>query len=152
MGLTLAREMMAKGFEDILVIEKESELGAHASGRNSGVLHAGIYYSPDTLKAKICIEGNFLMREYCKEKGLPILEKGKVIVARDESEWPALEELYNRATRNGAKVELIDEQLGRIRQFKTADDPITLANDALQGRRDPSAGHEEAPVWTAAMS
>ena len=109
-GLTLAREMMAKGFEDILVIEKESELGAHASGRNSGVLHAGIYYSPDTLKAKICIEGNFLMREYCKEKGLPILEKGKVIVARDESEWPALEELYNRATRNGAKVELIDEQ------------------------------------------
>ena len=109
-GLTLARELLAKGCEDILVIEKEPELGVHASGRNSGVLHAGIYYAPDTLKAKMCIEGNFLMREYCKQKGLPILENGKVIVTRDTSEWLALEELHKRATQNGAKVELIDEQ------------------------------------------
>jgi len=109
-GLTLARELLASGYEDILVVEKEPQLGAHASGRNSGVLHAGIYYSPDTLKARICIEGNFLMREYCRQKGLPILEKGKVIVARDTSEWPALEELYSRAKKNGAKVEMIDEQ------------------------------------------
>lgn len=109
-GLAIARELVAEGYEDILVVEKEPGLGAHASGRNSGVLHAGIYYAPDTLKAKICIEGNFRMREYCKEKGLPILEKGKVIVTRDPSEWPALEELYKRATENGARVEMIDGQ------------------------------------------
>lgn len=114
-GLTLARELLAQGYQDIVIIEKEPLLGCHASGRNSGVLHAGIYYSPDSLKAQMCLRGNFLMREYCKQKGLPVLEKGKVIVARSESELPGLEELFRRATLNGAKVEMIDEnQLAEI--------------------------------------
>lgn len=114
-GLTLARELLAQGHKDIVIIEKEPMLGRHASGRNSGVLHAGIYYSPDTLKAQMCLRGNFLMREYCKQKGLPVLENGKAIVARNESELPGLEELYRRATLNGAKVEMIDEkQLAEI--------------------------------------
>ena len=108
-GLTLARELVARNCEDIVIIEKESKLGLHASGRNSGVLHAGIYYAPDSLKAQLCLQGNFLMREYCKEKGLPVLEKGKVIVTRNESELSVLEELYRRAKINGAKVEMIDE-------------------------------------------
>ena len=81
----------------------------HASGRNSGVLHAGIYYAPDSMKAKSCLNGNFLMRDYCREKGLPLRETGKVIVARDEEELPVLRELERRATANGAKVEMIDE-------------------------------------------
>ncbi len=109
-GLTLARELLAHGREDVVILEKEPELGVHASGRNSGVLHAGIYYAPDSLKAKSCLRGNFLMRAYCKEKGLPILETGKVIVARSPEEQPALEELHRRATANGAKVEFVDEQ------------------------------------------
>ncbi|MBL7181077.1 MAG: L-2-hydroxyglutarate oxidase [Desulfobacterales bacterium] len=109
-GLTLARELIARGYEEIVIIEKEPELGLHASGRNSGVLHAGIYYAPESLKAKMCLKGNFLMRAYCKEKGLPLLEKGKVIVARNASEIPMLAELYRRATANGARVEIIDEK------------------------------------------
>ena len=114
-GLTLARELLVQGYKDIVIIEKEPVLGCHASGRNSGVLHAGIYYSPDSLKAQMCLRGNFLMREYCKQKGLPVLEKGKVIVARSESELTGLEELCRRATLNGAKVEMIDEkQLAEI--------------------------------------
>jgi (S)-2-hydroxyglutarate dehydrogenase len=114
-GLTIARELVSKGFGDIVIIEKEPELGRHASGRNSGVLHAGIYYSPDSLKAKSCLNGNFLMRAYCKEKGLPLLENGKVIVTRTPEELPVLDELYTRATANGAKVEIIDEkQLAEI--------------------------------------
>jgi (S)-2-hydroxyglutarate dehydrogenase len=107
-GLTLARELVGRKFKDIVVIEKEPELGCHGSGRNSGVLHAGIYYSPETMKARMCLQGNFLMRQYCKEKGLPVLENGKVIVTRNEAEIPALEALYRRATENGAKVEMID--------------------------------------------
>lgn len=114
-GITLARELIKKGFDDIVILEKEADLGKHASGRNSGVLHAGIYYAPDSLKAKSCLNGNMLMREYCKEKGLKILEAGKVIVARSEDELPTLMELYHRATANGAKVEIIDEkQLAEI--------------------------------------
>ncbi|WP_224982397.1 L-2-hydroxyglutarate oxidase [Geomonas agri] len=114
-GLTIARELLRTGHGDIVIIEKEAELGVHASGRNSGVLHAGIYYSPDSLKAKSCLNGNFLMRTYCKEQGLPLLENGKVIVTRTQEELPVLDELYRRATANGAKVDMIDEhQLAAI--------------------------------------
>ena len=109
-GLTIARELVLKGYENIVIIDKEEKLGKHASGRNSGVLHAGIYYAPDSLKARSCLNGNFLMREYCKEKGLPLLETGKVIVTRSEKEIPTLNELFQRATANGARVEIIDEQ------------------------------------------
>ena len=114
-GLTIARELILTGYENITIIDKEEDLGKHASGRNSGVLHAGIYYTPDSLKAKSCLNGNFLMRQYCKEKELPLLETGKVIVTRNENEISALRELYQRATANGAKVEIIDQkQLSEI--------------------------------------
>lgn len=114
-GLTVARDLVAAGYDDILIIDKEPEAGRHASGRNSGVLHAGIYYAPGSLRAQSCLEGNFRMKQYCEERGLPLLKTGKVIVARDESELPTLRELYSRATQNGAKVELIDDkQLAEI--------------------------------------
>ncbi len=110
MGLTIARELVNQGWENIIIIDKEAETGKHASGRNSGVLHAGIYYAPDSLKAKSCLKGNFLMKAYCREKGLPVLETGKVIVARNEEELPVLNTLYQRAKANGARVDLIDEK------------------------------------------
>lgn len=109
-GLTLARELVARGRGDVLVLEKEEDLGRHASGRNSGVLHAGIYYAPDSLKAKSCLGGNRLMKAFCREKGLPLHEGGKVIVARTEAELPTLEELHRRATANGARVRFVDER------------------------------------------
>ena len=110
LGLTLARELASRGSGDILVLEKEQDLGLHASGRNSGVLHAGIYYAPDSLKARSCLAGNRLMRAFCKEQGLPVVEAGKVIVARTEAELPTLDELHRRATANGARVEFVDAQ------------------------------------------
>ncbi len=109
-GLTIARQLVKTGRSDIVIMDKETDLGRHASGRNSGVLHAGIYYDPGTLKARHCLRGNFKMREYCKEKGLPLLESGKVIVARTEDELPTLHTLHDRAVENGAKVELISEK------------------------------------------
>ncbi|HEU4384621.1 MAG TPA: L-2-hydroxyglutarate oxidase [Anaeromyxobacteraceae bacterium] len=109
-GLTLARELVLAGRGEVVVLEKEPELGRHASGRNSGVLHAGVYYAEGTLKARSCLAGNRLMRAYCRQKGLPVLETGKVIVARSEEELPALEELHRRATANGARVEMVDER------------------------------------------
>ncbi|MBI4699193.1 MAG: FAD-dependent oxidoreductase, partial [Nitrospirae bacterium] len=109
-GLTIARELAKKGAQNIFVLEKETELGRHASGRNSGVLHAGIYYSPDSLRARSCLKGNFLMKHYCREKNLPVLETGKVIVAKNDEETETLKELYKRALKNGARVELIDEK------------------------------------------
>ncbi len=117
-GLTLARELLNQGCDNILIIEKESELGMHASGRNSGVLHAGIYYPPDTLKAQLCLKGNLMLQDYCREKNLPMAHVGKVIVARTDDEIPMVETLYHRALQNGAKVDLIDEaQLATIEPY-----------------------------------
>lgn len=108
-GLTIARELIRRGHRNIRLIEKEQELGMHASGRNSGVLHAGIYYGADTLKARTCLEGNRLMKEFCRAEGVPLLENGKVIVAKSESEIGVLTMLAERAAANGARVELIDD-------------------------------------------
>ncbi|HEY7726787.1 MAG TPA: FAD-dependent oxidoreductase [Anaeromyxobacteraceae bacterium] len=109
-GLTVARELALAGRPGVVIVEKEPELGLHASGRNSGVLHAGVYYAPDTLRARSCLDGNRLLRAFCREQGLPLLEGGKVIVAREERELPALEELFRRASANGARVEWLDER------------------------------------------
>jgi len=107
-GLTLTRELLKRGVEGITVIEGEAELGRHASGRNSGVLHAGIYYAPDSLRAKTCLAGSRLMKAYCQEKGLPLYPTGKVIVARHEKDMPGLETLFQRATANGTPIQKID--------------------------------------------
>ncbi len=109
-GLSVARELLKRGISEITIIEKENCLGKHASGRNSGVLHAGIYYTADSLKAKFCLKGNMLMKQYCKEKRLSLIETGKVIVTKREEEIPVLYELYKRAKNNGAQVEIIDRQ------------------------------------------
>src|SRR5437870_1704691 len=110
-GLTLAKAIL-RTYPDskIIFLEKEKMLGCHASGRNSGVLHAGIYYPPETLKAKLCLKGNLLLQEYCRQKNLPLGNVGKVIVAKNKNELPALENLYERAKQNGARVKLVSEK------------------------------------------
>jgi L-2-hydroxyglutarate oxidase LhgO len=110
LGLTIARELLKTGCDDVIIFDKEPSLGRHASGRNSGVLHAGIYYDPGTLKAQMCLEGNRRMQAYCEERGLPLFKSGKVIVARTEDELPTLDELKRRATANGGVVEMIDKK------------------------------------------
>jgi len=115
-GLTLARELLMRGHKDIIIIEKEQQLGKHASGRNSGVLHAGIYYSIGSLRGRTCLAGNFLMKDYCKSKGIPLLERGKVIVTKNEAEIEIVETLHKRARENGARVELVDEK--RLKQIE----------------------------------
>jgi len=92
----------------ILVIDKEAGPGQHASGRNSGVLHAGFYYSPDSLKAKFCREGNAELRKLCIENEIPVLECGKVVVARNAEEDARLDLLHSRGITNGVELELHD--------------------------------------------
>ncbi len=114
-GLTTARELVLRGFENIVIIDKESRTGMHASGRNSGVLHAGIYYSPDSFKARFCVEGNRMLTDYCRDKGLPLENRGKVIVVTDEGRLPNLYELRDRALGAGARCSVVDEkELGEI--------------------------------------
>ncbi len=114
-GLAIANELIQRGCRKIIVLEKEKSLGMHSSGRNSGVLHAGIYYTPDSLRARYCIEGNRLMRDFCLENGVAISECGKVIVADSEEKLEGLRELHRRARANGVESYLVDEnELARI--------------------------------------
>lgn len=110
-GLAIARELKSRFPEaDITVIEKEPDVAYHSSGRNSGVLHAGFYYSADSLKAKFTRDGNIQMKEYVKKNGLRINECQKVVVASDESEIDGIYELDKRGKRNGVDVKVISEQ------------------------------------------
>ncbi|RAP37737.1 FAD-dependent oxidoreductase [Candidatus Marinamargulisbacteria bacterium SCGC AAA071-K20] len=106
----------------IRIIEKEPALGAHASGRNSGVLHAGFYYNPDSLKAKFCIEGQDFLINYIKENKLSINPCGKLIVAKDDEELDRLRKLKERGTQNGVALEWCNE--GRVSKI----DPLVLTH------------------------
>lgn len=94
----------------VLLIEKERHCGLHASGRNSGVLHAGFYYTADSLKARLTRNGNQRLTEYCQERGLQINRCGKLVVAKDASELTGLNELLRRAKRNGVELHEITEK------------------------------------------
>lgn len=94
----------------VVILEKESTLGAHQSGRNSGVLHSGIYYKPGSLKAKNCREGKEAMEKFCAEQGIAFDVCGKVIVAVSEEEVPRLENIYSRGQQNGITCEMIDRE------------------------------------------
>ncbi|QPJ65334.1 MAG: L-2-hydroxyglutarate oxidase [Candidatus Nitrohelix vancouverensis] len=113
-GIAVAQELKKRHADaSVTVLEKEERCGLHASGRNSGVLHAGFYYSADSLKARFTRSGNQRLTQYCKEKQLNINECGKLVVARNESELPWLDELLNRAKNNGVELKLISEQEAR---------------------------------------
>ena len=110
-GLTLAYQLKEKYPEcNILILEKEGDVAFHASGRNSGVLHAGFYYTADSLKAKFCVEGNARMKQFCTEHNIPINSCGKLVVATNEEERLQLHELHKRAQINGVDVKLISDE------------------------------------------
>lgn len=88
----------------LIVLEKEPQLALHQSGRNSGVIHSGIYYTPGSLKARFAREGNRSMIDFCREHGVACEACGKVIVATKESELPLLDNLCRRGLENGLSV------------------------------------------------
>ncbi len=92
----------------VLIVEKEPSLGFHASGRNSGVIHAGFYYSPESLKAKFCRDGNRELHKLCLRNNIPILETGKVVVTQNLDEEKRLETLFERGIENGVELEMHD--------------------------------------------
>src|SRR5262245_55922705 len=85
----------------IVVLEKETGVARHQSGRNSGVVHSGLYYRPGSQKARLCVEGGRLLREFCAGRGLPFMTCGKVVVASRDGERSALEVLLKRGNANG---------------------------------------------------
>ena len=109
-GLSIAKTLQEKyPNSTINIIEKELEVGLHASGRNSGVLHAGFYYTSNSLKAKFTKEGNAMMKAFCDKYGLSINHNQKVVIAQNKEELETLYELEARGKANGVDVSIIDE-------------------------------------------
>jgi L-2-hydroxyglutarate oxidase LhgO len=102
LGLATARQLAASSRDaDIVVLEREDGLARHQTSHNSGVVHAGIYYAPGSLKARLCRRGLALLRDYCAQNGLPYDACGKLVVAKDDSEVEPLRRLSERAAENG---------------------------------------------------
>ena len=117
-GLATARALTTRlPGAALAVIEKEPAVAGHQTGHNSGVLHTGIYYTPGSLRAKLCVQGHRAMTEFCQEAGLPFLGGGKVVVATSEAQIPGLEELQKRGTLNGVRgLRRID--VGELRELE----------------------------------
>jgi (S)-2-hydroxyglutarate dehydrogenase len=102
LGLAVARELLSRRpGRGVCVLEREDRLAAHQTSHSSGVIHAGIYYAPGSLKARVCVEGARLLYRYCDEHGIEARRDGKLIVAADESELARLDELERRGRENG---------------------------------------------------
>lgn len=126
-GISVARQLI-RLYPDssVALIEKEASCGLHASGRNSGVLHAGFYYTPDSLKAKFTRVGNERWHRYCEENKIPINRCGKLVVAKDRGDHPAMDELLRRGKANGITLQEVTEQ-----EAKTIEPRVKTCERAL---------------------
>ena len=126
-GLAIARALALRGVQ-VLLLEKEGVIGSGTSSRNSEVIHAGLYYEPESLKAQFCVRGRDMLYRYCDERRVPHRRCGKLVVATDQSEEAYLGHLLQRALRNGVRR-------------RRADRPR-----AFEQPRAADTGHQRAPV------
>src|SRR4051812_24451432 len=115
-GCALASEIAAQ-HEDVFLLEQMPRLGMATSTRNSGVVHSGIYYPPGSLKAKLCVSGNVLTKEFCANHGVPHNNCGKLVIASEDSEVPELEKLAANGRANGVEgLRMVDRAHIRERE------------------------------------
>ena len=125
-GISIVRELKKRHPKSSqILIEKEVDFGLHASGRNSGVLHAGFYYTADSFKAKFTQKGNQNLTEYCASKNIPVNRCGKLVVAKNEAELSQLDDLMTRAHANGVPMDSLTEKEAkniepRVKTFERA--------------------------------
>ncbi|MGN6756661.1 MAG: FAD-dependent oxidoreductase, partial [Thermomicrobiales bacterium] len=117
-GLATAMELLDRHPQlKLAILEKEAAIGQHQTGHNSGVIHSGIYYTPGSLKAKLCVAGKQRLIGFCEEHSITYDLCGKVIVATDEEELPRLQNLYERGLANGVPgLEMIGPE--RLREIE----------------------------------
>ena len=126
-GMTIAHELLKRDrLLRIAIVEKESKVAEHASGRNSGVLHSGFYYSAESLKAKFTVEGNKKMKQFCKDNNIFVNFTQKLVVARDKEELQGIYKLHKRAQVNGVETRVIDEE-----EMKKIDSNVKTYKKAL---------------------
>jgi len=143
-GTTLGRALALRKSANITILEKESSAGQHQSGRNSGVIHSGINQKPGSMKARMCVEGSRLLREYCRKKKIPMQECGTLVSARTEKECCVLEKLLEMGTQCGVQgLKIITQKELRERE------PSSLGVTALLS---PQGATVDAPALMEALT
>ena len=124
-GLAIANEI-ADNLDSVLVIEKESDFGQHVSSRHSGVIHSGIYYDQNSLKAKLCVEGNKLLYDFCEANAVDYLNCGKLVVGHNDEDLIKLKELKNNGIANGVRdLEILNSEESKKKE------PLVKCQNAL---------------------
>jgi L-2-hydroxyglutarate oxidase LhgO len=140
-GLSIARELSLSG-KEIIVLEQNDRAGDVTSSRNSGVIHAGIYFQEDFLKTKLCVQGNKLIYDYAKKKKINHKKYGKYIIATNKSEIQNLEALFIQGKKNKVQIE-------RVKKEKVLhDNPGLVFQEALYS---PNSGVIDVPDFVTAL-
>ena len=124
-GLAITARL-AQQFNSVLIIDKNASFGEETSSRNSEVIHAGIYYPQDSLKAKLCVQGKSMLYQYCQQRHIPVNKVGKLLVAHGEKEEAILKEILISAQKNG-----VDDLTWLNQQALKDLEPELLASAAL---------------------
>ncbi len=137
-GLAIGRELIRKGHKDVEIIEKEKDIALHQSARNSGVMHAGLYYSPGSLKAKLSRKGINMMKSYCTKNDIPWEECGKVVIANEPNQLNSLGELFKRGTKNGllGLERLNKKQINNKEPYVDALEGLLVPEESIVNYRD----------------
>lgn len=140
-GLATGLALAQRGRE-VVVLERHRRAGQDTSTHNSGVIHAGLYYPPASLKARLCIEGRDRLKAFCRAHGVPFLDEGKLVVAVEAAEEPILERIAANAAASGARADLVDAAFVRARE------PHVTATAALWS---PDTGWIDAAAYVRAL-
>ena len=132
-GLAIARELLLKGYRNLTILEKESTIVKHQSSRNSGVMHAGLYYKPGSLKQRLSREGIKLMKDYCNMNKINWIECGKIVVAKNKDEEINLDQLFERGIKNNLnKIEKISfKEISKIEPYINAYKAIRVPEESI---------------------
>ena len=145
LGLSIARKFLLEGFKNITVLEKENDIACHQSLRNSGVMHAGLYYAPDSLKANLSRKGILLMKAYCKENSVAWEECGKIVVATNNNELDRLNSLLARGKKNNLKdIKMLNaKEVNKIEPYVNAKAGILVPEESIVNFKDVAKKYQE---------
>ena len=145
LGLSIARKFLIKGFKNITILEKENDIAKHQSLKNSGVMHSGLYYAPNSLKANLCRKGISLMKNYCTSNAVNWEECGKIVVATNDNELNRLESLYRRGKKNNLKglKMLNSKEVNKIEPYVNAKAGILVPEESIVNYKEVAMKYQE---------
>ncbi len=145
LGLSIARQLMRKGYRNLTILEKNKSIALHQSSKNSGVMHSGLYYEPNSLKAHLSRKGIYLLKDYCNKNSIQWKECGKVVVATDPSEVERLEKLFIRGQANGLKgiKKLTSKEVNSVEPYVNARAGIIVPEESIVNYLDIAKKYKE---------